>query len=130
MYDGPSFSIDNAGWGIAESADSLTLTPADVDGALIISSFTRADGDIDDEELRRLATQGASHEAVRLMTRCGQFHGYTSVYDEKGTHWRVWWLVRGPIHLYATYNCHLDYAGRHDATVDRMLASLRANAAA
>jgi hypothetical protein len=130
IYEGHGFQIERAGWGLEDDEQTLTLTPADIDAALQISGFTSPNDVIDDSELRELAQAGTPPDIIRATVQVGKFHGYRAEYNEEGLHWRVWWLATGRLHLYVTYNCHVDYAGRHDTVVDWMLQTLTPSEAA
>ncbi|MDH3458087.1 MAG: hypothetical protein OER90_14705 [Gemmatimonadota bacterium] len=124
-YDGPTYCLNAGGWAVEESENAVTLTPADIDAALVISSLTKEDGRISTDELGRMSGHGSPPDAIRTPVDCGQFHGVRAQYGgTEATHWRVWWLAHEQTHLYVTYNCHVDYAGRHDAVVDWMLSTL------
>ena len=103
--------------------------PADVpvDAALVVSAYRKSAGPISPEELWIMSGQASPADAERKPVQCGDFAGYTATYeDAEGTHWRVWWLAKTNLHLYATFNCPRAYAGQHDVALDAMLASLRA----
>ena len=123
-YEGHGFRIERAGWGLEDGEETLTLTPADIDAALLITAFTSPNDTIDDQELRELAASGTPQDVVRTPVQCGEFHGYRAEYNQEGLHWRVWWLANARTHLYVTYNSHVDYAARHDAVVDWMMQTL------
>jgi hypothetical protein len=130
IYVGHGFQIERGGWGMEDDEDTLTLVPADIDAALQITALTSPNPQISDAELQMLAEKGAPADAVRQTIKCGSLWGLHAQYEDEGTHWRVWWLAAGRLHLYVTYNCHMDYGGRHDAVLDWMLSSLRPAAAA
>lgn len=61
----------------------------------------------------------------RVFVQCGEFGGYTTSYISDSKYWRVWWLAKDDLHIYATYNCNPDRAGQHDDVVTWILGSLR-----
>lgn len=129
LIETETYSLDASGWALAEAAENIVLTPADIDAALIVSSFTKTAGVIEDAELAAMSQRASPADATRVPVRCGDFHGFRAEYNEKGTtHWRVYWLARRNTHLYITYNCHIDYAGRHDGALDGIMGTLRAPA--
>ena len=131
IYQATSYALNAGGWALEEAEDHVTFTPADIDAALIISSFTKEAGAISSEDLRNMSAGGAPAVALRKPVTYGDFTGFRAEYDDPdATHWRVYWLAHDRTHLYITYNCHIDYVGRHDAVVDWMLSTLTAGASA
>lgn len=131
IYEGPGYAIDSGGWAVEESEEYVTFTPADVDAALIISSMTKQDGAIGRDELKQMSLRASPQDVERRPVTCGDFWGFRAEYEgDEATHWRVYWLANSSTHLYITYNCHTDYAGRHDAIVDWMIGTLHARKSA
>ena len=123
------WALETAGWSVDVSDESTALTPCDAEeeAALVISAYRKAAGTIAPEELWEMSGKGSPPSAARSEICCGDFHGYHARYDdEDGVHWRIWWLAQGALHVYATFNCMLPDAGKHDAALDWMLSTLRA----
>ena len=119
--------LETAGWAVDESADSTAFSPGDApsDATLVVSAFRKEGEPIGDSELRELSTKGSPAAVPRVPVRCGDFSGYHAAYDADNAHWRVWWLASECTHVYATFNCTIPDAGKHDAALDWMLSSLR-----
>ena len=131
IYEGPGYALDAGGWALEETDESVVFTPSDIDAALIVSSMTKADGVIGQDELKQMSFRASPAITLREPVECGEFWGFRTEYeDDEASHWRIYWLANGNRHLYITYNCHTDYAGRHDAVVDWMLGTLRAHKSA
>jgi hypothetical protein len=128
VHTASSWSLESAGWSVDESEESIAFLPCDAEdeAALIVSAFRKANAAITPEELWEMSGKASPASAARAEVRCGDFHGYHATYDEDGTHWRVWWLAHRATHLYVTFNCAPDDAGKHDAVLDWMLSTLRA----
>lgn len=128
QYRGLGWSFDTHGWTVTDDGEVLALSPMDADAALILSTFRKERGIIGDGELRAIADRACPRDALRSAVNCGDFWGYQAQYIAYGTSWRVWWLARSDVHIHASYNVHLDYAGRHDNVLDRILGSLHVEA--
>jgi len=127
IYSSTWWQIETAGWQVDESDDATAFVPCDVAGeaALVVSAFRKREGPITAEELWVMSGKASPPTASRQEVRCGDFDGYAATYgDADGVHWRVWWLARNRIHVYATFNCDGSEASKHDAVLDWMLSSL------
>ena len=128
IYSSAWWCIETAGWQVDESEESTVLLPCDLvsEAALVITAFRKAAGDITPEELWEMSGRASPPEAARTNVRCGDLEGYYAAYrDTEGVHWRVWWLARKHLHIYATFNCDPSDAGKHDAVLDWMLSTVR-----
>jgi hypothetical protein len=122
------WTIESAGWAVDESEDHTAFVPCDTaeEAALIIGAFRKSDGAIAPEELWEMSGKASPPSAGRESVKCGPFEGYRTRYDaEDSLHWRVWWLAQGSLHLYVTFNCQRDDAGKHDMVLDWMLSTLK-----
>lgn len=119
------YEIDTHSFEIEEQEDCVALFPPDSDGAMQITAFVADGADVTDAELEEASADGAPEDAPREPVRCGEFRGFHCRFTGEDGAWRVWWLAAGPCHLYVTYNAAEAEAGRHDAEVDAMLATLR-----
>jgi hypothetical protein len=126
IYSSSWWQLETAGWAVDEDGVAVALAPADAlgDAALVLSAY-RKDVFIGDTELRKLTERGAPAAVRRVPIRCGDFRGFHATYEAEEVHWRVWWLASRKTHVYATFNCSMGDAGRHDAVLDWMLATLR-----
>ena|SRR5690349_9048323 len=123
------WALETFGWSVDDSGQATAFMPADVpdEAALVVSAYRKSAGPISPEELWLMSGEASPADAERTPVQCGDFGGYTATYDDaEGTHWRVWWLAKTNLHLYATFNCPRAYAGQHDMALDAMLASLSA----
>jgi hypothetical protein len=55
LIETETYSLDASGWAVTESTENIVLAPADIDAALIISSFTKTAGVIEDAELASMS---------------------------------------------------------------------------
>ena len=131
MYHTNLWSINNAGWKVERSKQSISISPCNIDGALTIGTFYDDSfvGSIE-EVLPHVVQKGAPLSAERVRVTCGDFVGFRAEYEDDDAYWRVWWLFSGSgrVHIYAIYNCDREYVGLHNAVVTWMMNSLKANA--
>ncbi len=122
----PHWAVDSAGWSIDQSAECITLCPADVDAALQFSCHRKRMGDVTTEEMHSYATNnvspfGATPEPVLI----GPFSGFTAEFEDSDRFWRRWWLASGRTHLFITFNCAPGNRSDHSRVVDWILSTLR-----
>jgi hypothetical protein len=124
--------MNAADWHHVPGSDNTTFTPCDVDAALTISAAYKTRAPISEEENAEMAQRGAPTHIERSQITCGEFTGLTAEYedhsDDGSFFVRVWWLYSDHVHIYATYNCSLEYAQLHRDIVDGMMSTLRKQA--
>jgi hypothetical protein len=122
------WSVDlPAGWSGEAEGDTALIAAENGCGLLQIRSF-RSDGrDIEDDDLKDLASEHRkrSAEAVLHRARYGAFSGFYVYYRAEAQLWYEWWLRSGRIALHATYHCDVADKTREEATVAAILGSLR-----
>jgi len=124
-YANEDYELDPKGFEVEEEDDGVALLPPEGEGALLITAFVADSGDVTDEEIEEASADGAPEETPRDPVRCGEFRGFHARFTDDDGAWRVWWLAAGGVHLHVTWNGDPDDAGRHDAAVDAILATLR-----
>jgi hypothetical protein len=112
-------------WQARSDGDCVSIARPDGLGALQISAV-RKNTMVTDDDLAKFAADHLDAGARVIPVTLGDFSGLASRYGIDGTHWRQWFLRRGPVALLVTYNCAEADRGIEDADVDRMLGSLRA----
>ena len=124
-YANEHYELDPGDFEVEEQEDGVALLPPDGEGALHITAFVTDSGDVTDEELEESSADGAPEETPREPVKCGAFRGFHARFEDDDGAWRVWWLAAGGVHLHVTWNGEPRDAGRHDAAVDAVLATLR-----
>jgi hypothetical protein len=119
------YAIDPGDFEVEEQDDCVALIPPDGDGAMQITAFVADGSEVTDDEIAEASADGAPEDAEREPVRCGDFRGFHSRFTREDGAWRVWWLAAGGCHLYVTYNGAEEDAGRHDAAIDAVMATLR-----
>lgn len=119
------YELDTRGFEVEELDDCVALIPPDGDAAMQITAFVADGSEVTDAEIAEASADGAPEEAPREPVTCGDFRGFESRFVGEDGAWRVFWLAAGDCHLYVTYNGAEEDAGRHDAEVDALMASLR-----
>ena len=104
----------------------LAIRPRTRDARLRLTTFEPASTGIDAAAWVELAASVHPPKGRPLVpVRCGDFSGYLTQFETGDGRWlRGWVLHAGPIPLDATYPCALSDAGRDDAAVGAMLATL------
>jgi hypothetical protein len=117
------------GWHATEHPECLTLTRSG-SGAFQLSAAVKTNGAILSHEVEAQSREGTPQGAESIPFNTGEFSGFTAGYEEADTHWQRFWLARGNVLVFATYN------GLHAAWLSEqpdvyaMLATLRPRAAA
>ena len=111
------------GWtGKSEPGEHVLVPP---DGGAVLSIRTsRMSGGLTPRDLRYVARDhiedGYEPEGVKL----GDFEGLAFRYVEDDLYWRLWYVQNGPLRLQVNYDCPESDQGKHDAAIDKILASL------
>jgi hypothetical protein len=117
--------METAGWSIRQDEECITLTPADVESALQISTYVRRTGGVHLSELLKIArVDPAPYAVAPAPVQCGAFSGFSCEYAHDRVFWRRWYLGRDSTHLFVAYNTELESRERHRAVVDWMLSTL------
>ena len=113
------------GWSGRNDPECATFARPGGPGALQISA-SRKDGDVTDEDLRDFARDHLENGAQTEAVTVGDFSGFTFQYRDDENYWRQWFVRHGPLALFVTYNCPVASYGEEGASVDHIVASLRA----
>lgn len=109
-----------------ESEDALdTFFDPDGVGALQISSFTKASGDVTERDLTESIEDMKLAGVPRRAAAFGPFVGYSLEREEDGQLGQYWFLRAGPVMLFVTYFCDRQHAGTEARIVAAALSSLR-----
>jgi hypothetical protein len=115
------------GWTDKRQVEEHLLVPPD-EGAVLSIRTSKVKGRLTEKDLRYLARDliedGYEPEGVKL----GEFEGLAFRYEEDNSYWRQWYVRSGPLWLQINYDCPESHQGRHDADIDKILASLAADA--
>jgi hypothetical protein len=111
------------GWTAKRGVAEHQLVPPD-GGPILTIGTSKIDGGLSIADLRHLARDliedGHQPEPVKL----GDFEGLAFRYVEDDLYWRHWYLQAGPYWLQVNYDCEASSRGKHDAAIDKILASL------
>ena|GEM_PF-4230427 len=91
------------------------------------SSSTWAGGEVETpgRDLREMSS-GVPADANGLRpVQAGEFAGLRCESLDDRTHWVRWFVARGAVALYVTYNCGASERGREREAVERVVASLK-----
>src|SRR5512134_2116348 len=91
------------GWSAVNDPECVTITKSN-SGAFQISAGRRPERPASLEELRKAAERQHDLMGPPLPVTCGGFRGFTVSYSHNGAEWRRFWLGRGPLWIFATYN--------------------------
>ncbi|MFO0989717.1 MAG: hypothetical protein U1F37_20575 [Alphaproteobacteria bacterium] len=109
-----------------EAEDALdTFFDPDGDGALQISSFAKASGDVTERDLTESIEDMELAGVLRRAAAFGPFVGYSLEREEDGQLGQYWFLRAGPLLLFVTYFCDQLHAGKEARIVAAALSSLR-----
>jgi hypothetical protein len=126
-YEDEWWAVDlPAEWSGQRDGDTALIAAEDGCGMLQIKAF-RSDGrDLDDDDLKSLAAHHIEQKAQLHRVRYGLFSGFYVYFQAEQEIWYEWWLRAGPLALHATYHCGVEDRSREEASVARILGSLRA----
>lgn len=112
-------------WQPDEEENCVTFTAENGVGALQISAYRHDNKDVTYKDLLGFA-EDKLVEGVELQNiTCGEFTGIGISYLVDGNYWRKWWLWRGSLLLYVTYNCSAEERLVEMDSVDQMMSSLK-----
>jgi hypothetical protein len=115
------------GWTDKRQVEEHLLVPPH-GGAVLSIRTTKINRGLTEKDLRYLARDliedGYEPEGVKL----GEFEGLAFRYEEDNSYWRQWYVRSGLLWLQINYDCPESDQGMHDADIDKILASLAADA--
>ena len=90
-------------WTAEEDDVCVTFRPPDSSGAVQVSAANKDNGDITDDDLTEFASERLAQRPVEHVTT-PNLQGIYVEYVDGDRVWREWWLRRGHLLLYVTYN--------------------------
>ena len=111
-------------WQVEQQEDFLVIHDPGGTGELQISA-TRFDEPVSGEMLYDMAAGHLQANAEEDEVELGDFAGITLDYESGSEYWQEWYLMSGPVFLFATYGCDLVDEGSEDDIIAAMLDSLR-----
>lgn len=113
---------------VVRHSECLTLEIPDR-GALQFSSATKRSGRVDYADLQQFAERLNEGWGSAEATVCGDFSGiFFSYVDREDVNWRRWFLGRGPILVFVTYNAAAPISTADETLVRSTLDTLRVSA--
>ncbi len=114
------------GWAAEAEESCVTITHPDGVGALQVSAHTRRGRALSREDVLEAAELEPEALAHIAEQDWGDFHGFQLIFSDGETFWRRWWLARGRVLLFVTYNCDQTHEDEELPAVNAMVGSLRA----
>ncbi len=119
-----SWSIEVCpGWEVTDDPEYVALERSE-DGAFLLSSALKEDGDVGREDIAAFAEHEGSDWGRGRDVRFGDFSGVGYAFVEDGEHSRRWFLCHGATLLFATYNGTREALDDELEDVEAMLATL------
>ena len=105
-------------WLVEEGEECVSLYSPTGVGALQISAYRKDDGVVTDKLLLGFVNKEQNlQNAVPESVHCGELTGFTISHVEDGTFWQKWWIGKGRLLLFVTYNCKVENREVELATV-------------
>src|SRR5262245_39658391 len=103
---GKSWTLELArGWGAGADEHCVTITHPDGVGALQVSAHRRKGRALSRDDIleaTELEPEALPHLAEQDW---GDFHGFQLIFSDGEVFWRKWWLAKGNLLLFVSYNC-------------------------
>ena len=113
-------------WQAEMDDDCVTITDCDGVGSIDVTVVKKPEGLVSPKDLLSFASElvdnGLSGQSVSLGVDAAE--GLLFHYDEEGVAWREWYLAKGSLLIYITYNTDFDNKSLDDAIVDEILTTL------
>jgi hypothetical protein len=94
-------------------------------GAVQVSAARNDNGPVTDADMREFAKEYLEVGAKMKDVICGDFTGFYFHFGTNDMYQRQWWLRHDDVMVLVTYTSAPEHKGIEDATVDRIVASLR-----
>lgn len=104
--------------------DVVTITDCDNVGALDITTVHKEAGVIELDDLYEFAQELINEGGEPAKITVANVDGIYFDYQEDDVAWREWYLRRGSILFYATYNVDIENVGMDDVVVDEILSTV------
>ena len=114
------------GWSAVDDPECFTLTKSD-HGAFQISAARHAETPASLEQLRAAAEREMDLAGEPIPVVLGGFRGFSVSYQKDGVFWRKFWVSKGRLWVFATYNGSPRVKSVEEPEVEEMLATLRAS---
>lgn len=111
-------------WSADMEDDCVTISDCDSVGSIDITVVRKDSGNVSEEELRDFSSDLLDAGERPNEVVVNEASGLLFAYDEEGHAWREWYLRKGPVLVYITYNSELENKGLDDAIVDEILGTL------
>jgi len=108
-----------------EQPECVAFVRDDGVGALQISSYEHASGTIPAGDFDDFTEGEFPDDATLEPVTCGALSGVGVDYVADGNFWLKRWLHKGPLLVYATYNCDAADRALELSDVNRILATLK-----
>jgi hypothetical protein len=115
------------GWVARNDPKCATFTRPGGPGALQVSA-ARKDGEVTDDDLNDFASEHLGNGAKTKPVTLGDFTGFTFQYRDDENYWRQWFVRRGPLAVFLTYNCPVASYAEESAAVEAIITTLKAQA--
>ncbi|MGF1547034.1 MAG: hypothetical protein ACFCUG_06885 [Thiotrichales bacterium] len=114
-------------WIVEDEDGCVALYHPDGVGMLEISAAPQ-DTLVSDDDLRAIGSEHLEAGATTEPARVGEFDGFELSYDDaEGRFWREWYLKRGHLLLFMTYNCDTGNEDKEEGLLEVILATLKAS---
>jgi hypothetical protein len=110
-------------WQIEQIDDAVSFYDPDSSGTLLVSTIVEEEP-ISDDYLEEMVAEHLENGADLHEIEFGQFDGVTCCYEADEGYWCEWYLRRGRIMLFITYDCALEDEGKEDDLIDSILETL------
>jgi hypothetical protein len=119
-----------SGWSVEESDQCVSLFAESGIGALQVGAYRHETDIVSDDLLLGFADREFVRDAVPRRVSCGELSGFTLSYETDSRFWQKWWIGRGSLMLFVTYNCRSTDPHTEVVTVEEILGTLKSIAGA
>lgn len=111
-------------WQAEQEDETIIIGDEDGVGEIAITTMEKADGLVDDAELKTFTAELESDFGVGKEVIVGECDGYYFSYEEEADAVREWCLRFDNLLIFITYSCDLSNRGMDDSAVDEILSTL------
>ncbi|MGB6689053.1 MAG: hypothetical protein WBE76_14560 [Terracidiphilus sp.] len=124
-YNSDWWSIDlPPEWGVREDEECTTFTSTSSPGVLQVSAVRKPNGAVTLQDLQEFASGSPNEVESLVSTELGAISGVTCESVQNGKHWKKWWLRKGPILVFLTFNTAVESKDNGKSMVDKLIATL------
>jgi hypothetical protein len=116
-------------WWAEQEDEVVVIGDRDDVGCIEISTLCKEQGNFEEAEVIAIAADNGEPGWDWQSLSVGGLAGCYTTYVEDDSGIREWYLSRGPVLLFITYNCALENSGMDDAAIDEILQTLELVAA-